>query len=47
MLFRSSLQYGTPAPGHYRLLVEEYLGEPLLNVHLTISFYNALNQRGS
>jgi hypothetical protein len=42
-----SLQYGLPAPGHYRLLVEEYLGAPLLNVHLAIGFYNSLNQRGS
>ena len=42
-----SLQYGNPAPGHYRLLVEEYLGAPLLNVHLTTAFYNSLNQRGS
>jgi hypothetical protein len=42
-----SLQVQAPAVGHYRLTVEEYLGPPLLNVGLTIRFYNALNQPGS
>src|SRR6266545_8396744 len=42
-----SLRYLNPTPGHYRLLVEEYLGAPLLNVHLAISFYNSLDQPGS
>jgi hypothetical protein len=29
------------------LIVEEYLGSPLLNVHLAISFYNSLDQPGN
>lgn len=42
-----SLSLQPVGAGHYRLTVEEYLGPPLLNVGLTIRFYNALNQPGS
>ena len=42
-----SLQYGEATLGHYRLLVEEYAGAPLLNVHLSIGFYNSLGERGT
>jgi len=41
-----SLQVGSPALGHYRLLVTEYLGPPQLAIHLNVGFYNSANQRG-
>jgi hypothetical protein len=42
-----SLQFSAPPAGHYRLLVDEYLGPPLLNVNLKVTFYNAQNLPGT
>ena len=43
----NSLQFSAPEPGRYRLLDDEYLGPPLLNVNLKATFYNTQNVPGT
>jgi len=41
-----SLQLSSPPPGHYLLLVEEWVGPPSLAVNLKVTFYNSANVAG-